>query len=405
MSSRSIDALGVLGVMFTFFQTRYLGSFPVVGTTIGMFGGYSVYAGAIFAYGYAILRIFHEKAWREGFAMLMTLGCGLGIGWMLWGGAWALFSFNVLGGVGICVDVFLRYRKRMFLGLFLAISISLVCGVFQMVMGYFPPSTIAGIAERSAEHLGDAIILFHGERVLRMYGLFPHPNIFGVVLSVVCVLWMVFGDHTKRSGRILQGFFAISCVPIALVISRTGALALFLGIVAQVIAPQRRMVALFVAGVVITFIAMSSYGLAREPFLLIRGDESHEVRSLSERDAQWEVWWNLVTSRGYQGVGIGRYPERLAEYLGGDLPAWEYQPIHNVPALLFAEIGAIPMVLVVFFGFWLAVAYREKFVMHAPIFVAIWTLAWFDHGLWTSWTGCTMLLSSIAMSIADAGDN
>jgi hypothetical protein len=90
------------------------------------------------------------------------------------------------------------------------------------------------------------------------------------------------------------------------------------------------------------------------------------------------------------------------------MPAWAYQPIHNVFFLVFAEVGVVGIVGIVGVGCFGVHVLRKRgngkelllrLMPMAPFLSVLWSLAWFDHLLWTSWSGMAYTATAIGMLV------
>tara|TARA_B100001964_G_C14011595_1_gene499601 strand:- start:336 stop:767 length:432 start_codon:yes stop_codon:yes gene_type:complete len=121
---------------------------------------------------------------------------------------------------------------------------------------------------------------------------------------------------------------------------------------------------------------------------------SVETISIEERVGQYETWDDVFLSAPLIGVGPAAYTFTL---LGQDpgQPVWAYQPIHNVPLLILAELGVIGFLLLV------AWIYRIDAIAHKAwrtpggmlalsLGTALLIIALFDHYLWTLWPGLAL---------------
>lgn len=399
-------------------QTRYIFWVPWVGTTESEFGVISLYATMLLA-GVAAASwwISDRRQTTDGRHLLSIVCCLLSVvfflitfpspvhAWIL-NGAFSLF-------LGYATYKTAHQNGRAILYAVCAGLIPVVgLGIWQMSMGWSPASSWLGLASRSAEHLGDSVIIIEGQRILRMYGSFPHPNIFGTAIA------LVFGAICSVSYRIRSRFFVFVPVLIALAlfcVSRSAALAMACAFIAYLGFSyknifQRRMlfsIALFLPVLIwaLQFISPS--------LLALRGQSFTEQQSISERVAQVGEWWQVMGQNGIWGTGIYQYPQALADIQGASLPAWAYQPMHNVFLLVIAELGLFwcaVIVVSVCVTMWFSKA-RKLFAEQTsrlpnfitsllPLLITIWSLSWFDHALWTAWSGMSYTAIAVALVFA-----
>jgi len=107
---------------------------------------------------------------------------------------------------------------------------------------------------------------------------------------------------------------------------------------------------------------------------------SLEKRSITERYEQLWEWSGIVKISPALGVGPGAYT--FAKYVANqNLPAWRYQPIHNIYFLILAEWGVVAsaVFLLLFLGLCRHIYARE------PFLISVIT-AWLFFGLFDHWT-------------------
>ncbi|NBS71754.1 O-antigen ligase domain-containing protein, partial [bacterium] len=261
-----------------------------------------------------------------------------------------------------------------------------------MVAGWSPASSWLGLASRSAEHLGDSVIIIEGQRILRMYGSFPHPNIFGTVIALIFGVVVtvssrprdivrggeIFKNQVQESRRFLPlrslwrrvvGMTQVSqlvIIPVLIIavlfcISRSAALAMacacitYLGLSCKNILQRRALFSIALLLPVLIWILQ----FISPSLLALRGQSFAEQQSISERVAQVGEWWQVMEQNGIWGTGIYQYPQARADIQGGSLSAWAYQPVHNVFLLVIAEIGIVGCG-VVGIGCWVWMVGRRK---------------------------------------------
>ncbi len=280
-----------------------------------------------------------------------------------------------------------------------------IFGWVQAATQIVPASVGLGIATQDPSVLGTAVIEHADGRWLRAYGTFPHPNMFGGFLAfgLVATFLMVAQRLTGHESTV--GWVAVTLFSGALLLSasRTAWLAAALGIglwyLGLRFARENERIKRMVFPAFIGAMVVVIMGLSLSSILFERFDTSNrlEVRSVSERQAQWGEAGALLNSPGafLAGVGMHNYTFAL-ERLKPLRKVWEYQPIHNVPALIFVELGLIGFLAVLA----LVVATdmrvhrnwnRPTSLMAMSLGLTLLTLALFDHYLWTQASGLYLL--------------
>jgi O-antigen ligase len=260
-------------------------------------------------------------------------------------------------------------------------------GAWQVIAGSSGSSTMLGLAARNAQTLGDAVVMIHGQRVLRAYGTFPHPNIFGGFLAVALVLWHTIRRNVPTTMYWMMGLMLAT--GLILTASRSAILGLVVAIIVILLRRQSTARRTTIALVAIA-LAMTTTFAAPGFASLVRGGGATEDRSIDERAAQYADYGLLLSSTNLLvGHGIGNYVFMLA-HVYQDREWWQYQPIHNVPFLLLAETGIFGLAAL---AFWFKVHAR----FHAVLFLLL-TIAVFDHYLWTTWAGLALTALCVAVT-------
>jgi hypothetical protein len=260
-----------------------------------------------------------------------------------------------------------------------------IVGIAQIVFGSSPASTVLGLAPRSAEALGDSIFTFGGERMLRSYGSLPHPNIFGGYLAVALIILAPFKTWWQRVGA------GSAVLGLLLTFSQSAWIGAALGILTLLIVKRSKVQHIIkkhgsklslAAGIAVTAVLAA---------LFVNTNFTSE--SLADRAAQYEVYTDLVRPP-LTGLGPAQFAQRWSEVQPA-LDWWKYQPIHNVPLLIFAEIGAIGLLALLWFLYEIdQLNYARLKKREAQIALAAGTtlvaIAFFDHYLWTLWPGLAL---------------
>lgn len=301
-------------------------------------------------------------------------------------------------------------------------------GWWQVLTGWSPPSTIFGLAEHLVATPGASVVEVASERLLRAYGSFPHPNIFGGYL-VVAVMTMIVrtGHGLSVHGLSVRGLFirglsarlitiiktiviAITAATLVITFSRSAWLALAVGIISffAVSAIWREKIPRrFIAGLVIVLISFvfSIAFFHNAVFARIVPIGRLEAKSLIERQGEYQTIWEMAKINPFTGIGPGAYTWALAEKYP-DQPIWSYQPMHNSFLLFFAETGLLGLVV---FGYMLLVAARRMgegdAISCASITLPIILLALLDHYLWSQWTGLVLMAVVLAIFTRNLAKN
>jgi len=134
-------------------------------------------------------------------------------------------------------------------------------------------------------------------------------------------------------------------------------------------------------------------------------NSSSEIRSTEERVSGYREALTLFKQKPWFGVGAGNYT--LAAYqLNPARPGWEYQPVHNVFLLIFAELGIIGAVLLLLTILSIISHLLSLNKNPAPYILCLISyvfLLTFDHYLFSTYAG--LLISTVYLGILAKNDN
>lgn len=308
---------------------------------------------------------------------------------------------------------------RVMAGFVAGMFVPTMVGLVQVFAGGSPSSTWLGIAARDAAQLGDAVFTVDGQRVLRAYGTFSHPNVFGGYLGVALFVWWHLVSRLRNtwSHQRYVGIGAFGTIFLLASTLLTGSRSAILGVaigllVMMVFRLIRKPKLARTAGAAIGLLAIGGSLVGSFVFADvvadIRGGGVNEERSLTERAALYKDFVPLVTSMNpYIGEGVGTYVLASANLQPGK-DVYDYQPVHNTWALMFAEIGILGMVAL---GIWLYTIGKvhAKQIPHPAALTAVGmmsvllTISVFDHYLWSSWAGLVLVgfVACISLRLAE----
>ncbi len=321
------------------------------------------------------------------------------------------FSYALF--VAILID---RVSAKHLLFAFVASLIApLILGIIQVFGGTSPAITWLGVAFRDAAQLGDAVFTVGGERMLRAYGSFPHPNVFGGFLGVGLFAWWgtmasVRREWGNRRQSIVTGVGTIILIiGMLLTGSRSAFLGLFVGLAIVFVVksiPSMKIARPTAAalGIVAVLGSLFASFYLTDLASSIRGGGVNEERSLVERVALYEDFVPFMAATNpVVGHGLGSYVLSFSDFEPGK-NAFDYQPIHNVPLLIFAELGLLGVLAILC---WAASIDRMNFSRfpHRDALYAfgmgnvILMIFFFDHYLWSSWSGLSLIAFVMGMTV------
>lgn len=271
---------------------------------------------------------------------------------------------------------------------------------------------------------GVAKIAVAGEKLLRSYGTFPHPNVLGAFL-LLALLVSAYG-YLRRPGagsvpgsrRWLPetawlGGFALMELALFFSFSRAAWAGGLLGILVLLIGlfkhrarlrPEewRRLAALLLVTAFVALFTVATFGAAWRA----RSWPEPREQAVSLRLFLMRASLHEINDHRVLGVGPGNFVPMLQRYLDPSLPRWIWQPVHNLYLLIAAESGLLGLMAFLFLiGFLLRhLRSRPRDALlraaAASLFVAFLLLAFFDHFFWTFEQGIALFWLSAGLLLA-----
>ncbi len=270
-----------------------------------------------------------------------------------------------------------------------------ILGIYQFLSQNSFAFKYLGLAQHDAQAAGSSVIGTISGRWLRAYGGFDHPNIFGGVL-VFALLLSAFLLARKKIinyqiqiwGLILLFFsYFFALIALFFTFSRAAWLAYIVGMIILAITlvkKEDRFVAgrffalIFFSVVLLILAAVPYHELVDTRF---KAETKLEQVSLSERTQSILQATEMIQKRPFFGAGIGNYLQQL-KLDNKKTGLTNYQPVHNVFLLVFAESGFFAFVsLILFLGFLLLDKRRQQFSL--AIVVAMTIIMMIDHWLFS----------------------
>jgi O-antigen ligase len=262
---------------------------------------------------------------------------------------------------------------------------------------------------------GTSVVQANETRLLRPYGLLPHPNVFaGVVLAGMLGMLPAFAQRRRIVAAATLPFLA-GLWALGLSFSRSGWIAFGAGMLVWGVLTwrqgQRRPVVL--AGMMCAAVAIL-FAFTYQPFLNARvsiNGENTEMRSISDRVVFTRIAFEAVQQAPVQGIGAGNFPWYASYYLfyrtDYDLRGTN---VHQVGLTVLAELGIVGIALfglVLSSGVLLALfsqgsaAHQEKAVCLALV-IAYGVIGLVDHYPYTLFHTFVVWMSALALAISAA---
>ncbi len=205
--------------------------------------------------------------------------------------------------------------------------------------------------------LGVAKIILDGDKYIRAYGTFPHPNILGGFLCCTILLshmyFKMFHVEQEQGKLMYYGVLLIQIIGLGVSFSKSAILGFLLSVCFIVIvsrgtkheyAGMRKntvrlkkfnfkhvfSVAILVVG---AFVCTEFYVRVDKDALLFQ--------SLRERVLYQQVAFDVIHNHPILGISCGQLVIFMAQQTIYPLYDWQLQPVHNVFLLIWAELGVI----------------------------------------------------------------
>jgi hypothetical protein len=224
---------------------------------------------------------------------------------------------------------------------------------------------------------GVAKVIINGEKYIRAYGLFPHPNILGgfLLFSIILTLLYLQLFHVEQftphplSYRnvprgtfrvVLYAFLTVQLLALVLTLSKSAILGLTIALL-YIYVPRlpRGMfhVEHFLRGG--TFCHFSRWNnpktrIAALGFMIVvmflvltvhLDLNSIFIQSLEERMLYLNVSRGTILANPIAGVGQGQFVIDMQKFAPKPLESWQFQPVHNVYLIIWSELGIIGLAL------------------------------------------------------------
>ena len=285
-------------------------------------------------------------------------------------------------------------------------------GIAQSLAQVTFSSTLFGLSAYPAFQSGSVVVEGAG-RLLRAYGGFSHPNMFGGYLLVALTLLLSQSSWRTSAERVYRllylGAALLFVTALFLTFSRSawiGLGMLLVFIIWHAVKKKDRAIATFSIALMSLFFGLS---VVYAPFVSTRlfGGEHTEVRSVGERVNGYGEAIDIIKSRPIIGTGMGNYT--AAAYIADpSRDGWSYQPVHTLPLLILAELGVVGLGLILFligafFAFVNRIVTNDRWAMIVISSTIFLPIAFFDHYLWTAWTGLLLMPLLFALLLRQKG--
>lgn len=251
-----------------------------------------------------------------------------------------------------------------------------------------------GESPLSPEIDGVAKFVRGGEKIMRGYGTFPHPNLLAQYLFIGFIFLVFLYLRGFFEGSLKQKLFfwgSVFVLELGVLVTFSRAI-VFIGILSLYLWGGLLLIIFSKSDVKIKrlFLGISAIGcllaLIFLPYLRARIPETTQAQAITLRSSYNRIALEGIKENPLIGKGLGSFVPELKD-LG--LVSWKYQPVHNVFYLVGFEAGIFGLGLFILFLFYLSRDFLlekglslEK-TTFGLIFVVTFGVMFFDHYLWT----------------------
>ena len=316
-------------------------------------------------------------------------------------------------------------------------QILIASGVFQSILAigqFLKQSSLglkfieAGVFKPGAPGVA-TFIMENGEKVMRAYGSFPHPNVLaGFLLLGIFGIYFLWLNKVKNYWLLITSY-GLLVFALFLTFSRTAIVIFMIGSLAMLIVrmfSKLRIVRMQTIKLFGLFLISCLISIAiLFPYLQARFFEiSFEEQAIDLRFFYNKMALEMIKEKPWLGVGIGNfvtYSENYPAYLRAaekmldleskgiqgevkGIPQWIFQPVHNIYLLIGAEMGIIGLIVFsLFIGTVLLRGIQGESKRNSRgVFLLLVTcyllLAFTDHYFWTLQSGGLMFWLALALA-------
>jgi len=321
--------------------------------------------------------------------------------------------------------------KRGLLSLERILAVLAASAVFQSLLAFlqfFNQKSLGlrylGESVLGAQIPGVAKIVVAGEKLIRAYGTFPHPNI----LAAFLLLGLFSSYYFLSQSNFFEKKFSIK-IPIVLAVflislglvlafSRTAwflGLALSLAYILFSKISRRQALHILITLFFVFFLIISMLG----GLIFPRAEISLADPSVDQRIAYNKLGWYLL-SKNPLGIGLGNQviysvKNSLYQIFGMD-QIWQWQPIHNIYLLIGSEIGVLGLIVFLIFIAWFLIGLARSLIKNRNpeisnlllivglMLLSLLAFGLFDHFPWTLQPGRLMFWLILGIILGIKGE-
>ncbi len=335
----------------------------------------------------------------------------------------AFYNYLIfLEGVGVFfLFLFAKYdRVKLYISLAVSIVVQGAISAFQFFTQDSPAFKWLGMARHFPGEPGVSAIETigpkgFGERWLRAYGSFDHPNILGAFLAIA-LIFIIYPIIKKKLKPKTWEFnlcllaFYLGILGLVFSFSRSAWLAFVLAMTFLLVYffltknwfAQLKILSLILIS---SFIFIFPFLCYNEVFVARLSAQGRlEKKSLDQRGEYLEEGRQVIAENPVFGIGLGNY----IKYQRNKRPeawSWTFEPVHNTFLLIMAEVGVAGFLFFLGLITWIAVesVSRGNF-FNLSILLSLVIMMIFDHFWWSLHFGTIFLWIVLALLINNFKD-
>ena len=291
-------------------------------------------------------------------------------------------------------------RDKLLFWFAISLAPHILIGFFQYAYQRSPAMSWLGMASHDPRDLGVSVVEFGVFRYLRIYGGFPHPNIFGgwLAMGIGAVCWLASRARSNVVALAYIGYASLLGIALVLTFSRGAWIATIAGLVVLLVTQVRERTReplrfqYGILAVVCTLISVAAIIAMQYPVVASRFNvqDRLEEKSLEVRSASLQEGLNVFFRHPWFGTGPNA---ELVALASAEKTPEPLEPPHNAFLLLLDDLGIVGTFLVAF-GVW---SLRRLVTLESlPFFAIMLVIASVDHYPWSAWSGmCLVLIVSL----------
>ncbi len=277
-------------------------------------------------------------------------------------------------------------------------------GIMQFFSQMTINNSLFGLALHPVLQPGTSVVVSEiSGRVLRAYGTFAHPNIFGGYIVAVVASYITLADEKLKLQPKYYAIFILLAIALFTTFSRSAWLAMTALLMLHLPRIQfKQIVKPVIAIFSIVFLVLTIFNQDIVQTRSSVASSAHEMASVTERISGIEEAVQIFENNWKHGVGVGQYTQALQMYYPYK-PIWEYQPAHSAIILFLVEngilVGIMVMILLISVLQIIEIISFQFLRNSLVLATAIMPIILFDHYIYSSYVGMLILGLILGTSI------